>query len=111
MHVAAGAAMGEDRSRLAGGEELGRKGRSGGNGDAEEEVPEVRGLLLQAEHAVRARARGAVPHLPTRRARPEAGASAGVRVSHRTHARGIRVSTGERALLTAPGLACNTPAI
>src|SRR4051812_41025396 len=71
--------MEEDRSRPQGPPGGGpqrrrwaRKGLVGGNGDAEEEVPEVRGLLLQEEHAVRAEPRRAVPHLPARRPRPPA---------------------------------------
>src|SRR2546423_12296246 len=36
------------------------------HGSREEDVPEVRGLLLQAEHVVRSEARRTVPHLPPR---------------------------------------------
>src|SRR4051812_23597380 len=90
--------MGEDRPRLAGND--GRPERTrGGDGDAEEEVPEVRRLLLQEEHAVRAEPGRAVPHLPARRARPRAGAPAVLRLPHRTHARRLRLSPGADALV------------
>src|ERR687885_143681 len=109
MRVAARAPMGEDRTRLAGARDSVGKGCNGGNGDAEEEVPEVRGLLLQEEHAVRAEPRRAVPHLPTARTRTQAGASARVRLPHRAHARRLRVPAGERTLLRAPRPALQPP--
>src|SRR3954454_13251082 len=41
-----------------------RKGLGWGDGDAEEEMPEVRGLLFRQEHALRTEPGRAVPHLP-----------------------------------------------
>src|SRR3954470_14085882 len=90
--------MVQDRPWLAHDDE-GPKGRTEAHGDADEEVPEVRGLLLQEEHAVRAEPRRAVSHLPPRRARARAGASALVRLPHRAHPLGIRLPAGARPLV------------
>src|SRR3954454_8619742 len=77
------------------------------DGLAEEEVPEVRRLLLQEEHAVRAEPRRAVPDLPPSRARARAGAAAVVRVPHPADARRLRLPHGARALRNARRRTCS----
>ena len=63
---------------------------------AEDEARPLRGLLLQAEHAVRAQPRQAVHDVPAGRARPRPGAPARVRLPHRADDRGVRISSAAR---------------
>src|SRR3954449_2993611 len=62
------------------------KGTKATNGSGEEEVQhQVRGLLLQAEHAVRPEPRRALPDVPPGRTGPQAAAPARVRLPYRAH--------------------------
>src|SRR5215211_8239152 len=63
---------------------------------ADDEARPLRGLLLPAEHALRAQPRQAVHDVPPRRARARARAPARVRLPDRAHHRRVRISAAAR---------------
>src|SRR5215207_3698766 len=69
-----------------------------GYGQEGSEAAEVRGLLLPPEHALRPRARQALPNLPARGARPGAGAAARLRLPGRAHDRRVRLPPARQRL-------------